>query len=171
MARVKELLNDFVRTDGSDLPLPGSGATWRRLDVLSTWAARDLSLGRLAEGHVDALAILAEAGMEPLGDSATYGVWAARSRSGGTSAIRVPGGWELSGRKEFCSGSGLIDRALVTADTSEGYRLFDIALDEHVAWANHESWPAGVLVRRRGRCCVLVRRGRGPREQFYWFAT
>jgi alkylation response protein AidB-like acyl-CoA dehydrogenase len=142
MARVKELLNDFVRTDGSDLPLPGSGATWRRLDVLSTWAARDLSLGRLAEGHVDALAILAEAGMEPLGDSATYGVWAARSRSGGTSAIRVPGGWELSGRKEFCSGSGLIDRALVTADTSEGYRLFDIALDEHVAWANHESWPA-----------------------------
>ena len=81
MTRVKELLADFVRTDGSDLPLPGSGATWRRLDVLSTWAARDLSVGRLAEGHVDALAILAEAGMEPLGDSATYGVWAARSRS------------------------------------------------------------------------------------------
>ncbi|HVB51613.1 MAG TPA: hypothetical protein VND89_07775 [Acidimicrobiales bacterium] len=142
MARVKELLNDFIRSDGSDTPLPGSGATWQRWDILSTWAARDLSVGRLGEGHVDALAILSEARMEPLGETATYGVWAARSRSGGTSAIRVPGGWELSGRKEFCSGSGLIDRALVTADTPEGYRLFDIALDEHVARANHESWPA-----------------------------
>src|SRR5665213_1482081 len=142
MTRVKELLNDFVRTDGSDLPLPGSGATWRRLDVLSTWAARDLSLGRLAEGHGDALAILAEAGMQPLGELAIYGVWAARSREGGTSAERVKGGWQLSGQKEFCSGTGIIDRALVTADTIEGYRLFDVSLEDNVRGVKENSWPA-----------------------------
>ena len=142
MSRVKVMLDEFFRTAGSNVPLPGSGETWRRFEVLSLWASRDLSVGRLAEGHVDALAILAEAGMGPFNELATYGVWAARSREGGTSAKRVSGGWELSGRKEFCSGSGLIDRALVTADTAEGYRLFDVALDEHVTSVDYDSWPA-----------------------------
>jgi hypothetical protein len=142
MSRVKVMLDEFVRTDGTAMPLPGSGDTWRRFEVLSSWASRDLSVGRLAEGHVDALAILAEAGMEPMNEAATYGVWAARSREGGTTAKRVSGGWELTGRKEFCSGSGLIDRALVTADTAEGYRIFDVALNEHVASADVDSWPA-----------------------------
>lgn len=142
MSRVKVMLDEFVRTDGSDVPLPGSGETWRRFQVLSLWASRDLSVGRLAEGHVDALAILAEAEMEPINEAATYGVWAARSREGGTTAKRVSRGWELTGRKEFCSGSGLIDRALVTADTAEGYRLFDVAVDEHVTSADYDSWAA-----------------------------
>ena len=142
MSRVKVMFGEFVRTDGLDLALAGAGATWRRFEVLSSWASRDLSVARLAEGHVDALAILAEAEMEPFDPAATYGVWAARSRHGGTSATRAPGGWRLVGRKEFCSGSGLIDRALVTADTTEGYRLFDVALEEHVASTDHDSWPA-----------------------------
>ena len=142
MSRVKVMLDEFLRTDGSNVPLPGSGETWRRFEVLSLWASRDLSVGRLVEGHVDALAILAEAGMSPFNEVAIYGVWAARSREGGTSAQRVSGGWDLSGRKEFCSGSGLIDRALVTADTAEGYRLFDVALDEHVTSVDYDSWPA-----------------------------
>jgi hypothetical protein len=142
MSRVKVMLDEFVRTDGTTIPLPGSGETWRRFEVLALWASRDLSVGRLAEGHVDALAILAEAGMQPVNEAATYGVWAARSHDGGTSAKRVSGGWELTGRKEFCSGSGMIDRALVTADTAEGYRLFDVALNEHVTSADGDSWPA-----------------------------
>ena len=142
MSRVKVMLDEFVHTDGTTIPLPGSGETWRRFEVLSLWASRDLSVGRLAEGHVDALAILAEAGVGPMNEAATYGVWAARSREGGTSAKPVSGGWELTGRKEFCSGSGLIDRALVTADTDEGYRLFDVAVDEHVTSADGDSWPA-----------------------------
>lgn len=142
MPNVKTMLEEYFRTDGLDVPLPGSGETWRRFEVLSFWASRDLSVGRLVEGHVDALAILAEAGMSSFNEVAIYGVWAARSREGGTSAKRLSGGWELFGRKEFCSGSGIIDRALITADTGEGYRLFDIALDEHVTSADENSWPA-----------------------------
>jgi hypothetical protein len=126
----------------SSLPLPGSGCTFDRFEALAAWAARDLSLGRLAEGHFDALAILAEAGLEPVDPTATYGVWAARSRTGGTTARHEPDGWHLSGEKSFCSGSGLLDRALVTADAADGYRLFDIDLATQVSSADPDSWPA-----------------------------
>jgi alkylation response protein AidB-like acyl-CoA dehydrogenase len=142
MSRIKTEFDEFVSTDGAQFPLPGSGATWRRFERLAEVASRDLSVGRLAEGHTDALAILAEAGMKPFGEGLSYGVWAARSKQGGTKAERVGGGWLLSGTKEFCSGSGIIDRALVSAETDEGYLLFDVALSEHVASVRPDSWPA-----------------------------
>jgi hypothetical protein len=142
MQPVRSLFEEFVRIDARDLPTPGSGKTWRRFEVLARWASIDLSVGRLSEGHADALAILAEANMEPLDTTATYGVWAARSLQGGTLAERVPGGWRLSGSKPFCSGSGIIDRALVIADTEDGARLFDIALEENVVSVHPHSWPA-----------------------------
>jgi len=132
----------IVRTHGSDVPLPGKGNTVRRFEALSTWAARDLSLARLAEGHLDALAILAEAGLPVTDLRASYGVWAARSRVGGVTARLGSDGWHLSGRKEFCSGSSLIDRALVTADTSGGYLLLDVTVSEHVRSVEPASWPA-----------------------------
>jgi len=142
MQRVRSLFEEFVRTDAIDLPAPGTGETWRRFEVLARWASIDLSVGRMSEGHVDALAILSEADMKPFESTVSYGVWAARSRHGGTTAVRVPGGWQLTGRKEFCSGSGIVDRALVTADTDDGSRLFDIAVEENVVMVDHESWAA-----------------------------
>ena len=125
-----------------DLPLPGRGDTWARFDALSKWAAQDLSLGRLVEGHTDALAILAEAGMEPAASGATYGVWAARSSRGGTTARLEPDGWHLAGQKPFCSGSRLLERALVTAETADGYRLFDIDVARQVVSTDPDSWQA-----------------------------
>lgn len=142
MQRVRSLFDEFIRTDAMNLPTPGSGKTWHRFEVLARWASIDLSVGRLSEGHSDALAILAEAGQEVPDNTASYGVWAARSRHGGVAAERVRGGWQLSGCKQFCSGSGILDRALVTADTQEGVRLFDIALEENVVSVHPDSWPA-----------------------------
>ena len=101
----------------------------------------DLSLARLAEGHVDALAVLAEAGLNPT-SGATYGVWAARPRAGGTIAHLAADGWHLAGAKPFCSGSTRIDRALVTAECDDGYRLFDVAVAENVVGVHPGSWPA-----------------------------
>ena len=49
---------------GADLPRPGAGATARRWSVLATLGAADLTAARVAEAHLDALAILAEAGLE-----------------------------------------------------------------------------------------------------------
>jgi alkylation response protein AidB-like acyl-CoA dehydrogenase len=141
VSRISVALEMIARTESRNCPLPGSGRTHDRFAALSTWSASDLSLGRLAEGHVDALAILAEAGMDADAD-AMYGVWAARAKTGGTTARLGPDGWHLSGHKAFCSGSGLIDRALVTADTADGYRLFDISVSEHVIAADHDSWPS-----------------------------
>jgi alkylation response protein AidB-like acyl-CoA dehydrogenase len=126
---------------GDVLPKPGSGGTPARFAALADWATRDLSLGRLVEGHVDALAILAEAG-KIVDSGAVYGVWAARQSVGGTTAVRVAEGWHLEGTKAFCSGSTRIDRALVTAECEDGYRLFDISVAENVKGAHAGSWPA-----------------------------
>ena len=126
---------------GSTLPKPGSGGTGSRLATLADWAARDLSLARLLEGHVDALAILNEAGREPE-SGAIYGVWAARPPGGGTTARLAPDGWHLTGTKPFCSGSTRLDRALVTAECGDGYRLFDISVAENVVRVHPGSWPA-----------------------------
>ena len=45
------------------LPLPGSGATVELWEALATLAAADLSVARAVEPHLDAVAILAEAGL------------------------------------------------------------------------------------------------------------
>jgi alkylation response protein AidB-like acyl-CoA dehydrogenase len=139
---VSQTNDAFEKADLGGVPLPGSGRTWQRFEALARWAEQDLSFGRLAEGHVDALAILAEAGKKPADSEATYGVWAARVRSGGTRARRELDGWHLSGTKPFCSGSVLIDRALVTADTDDGYQLFDISVPETVTAIHPHSWLA-----------------------------
>jgi hypothetical protein len=44
--------------------------------------------------------------------------------------------------KPFCSGGRLIDRALVTADTPDGYRLFDISVPQNVVGSRPDSWLA-----------------------------
>ncbi|HEY5302876.1 MAG TPA: hypothetical protein VIJ86_02330 [Acidimicrobiales bacterium] len=138
---LSSLFRDFVRIEAAQLPLPGSGDTWRRFAILADWASRDLSLGRLCEGHADALAILAEAGLSPVA-GASYGVWTSRGSGATSFAERVEGGWRLSGTKEFCSGSRILDRALVSAVTSEGYMLFDVDATVQVSSVVEGSWPA-----------------------------
>jgi alkylation response protein AidB-like acyl-CoA dehydrogenase len=139
---VQSQFQEFVRGDGLDIALPGSGSTWERFTTLARWSSVDLSLGRLCEGHSDAIAILAEADMKPFDAHASYGVWAARGSRSKTIAERAGQGWRLSGSKEFCSGSSILDRALVTAETSVGYMLFDVAVKDVVIARHADSWPA-----------------------------
>ncbi|EMD23410.1 acyl-CoA dehydrogenase family protein [Amycolatopsis azurea] len=121
-----------------DLPRPGGGDTWGRWTTLAGLGRRDLVLGRIAEGHTDALAILAEAGHDPAPE-ALYGVWAARS--GGTGAA-VEGG-ALTGTVRFCSGAQVLDRALVVADFEDGPPiLLDVDLREPGVQALPETWQA-----------------------------
>ena len=74
----------------------------------------DIPLARLAEGHVDALRILAQARTRPAPD-ALYGVWASRSLASGLSAEPADDGFVLRGTLRFASGAGVVDRALVPA--------------------------------------------------------
>jgi hypothetical protein len=133
------------------VPPPGQGATARRFAVLAEIGALDLSLARLAEGHLDALAILAEAGGSPRGGC--YGVWAAERAGGAVRATPHPGAgpggasggqrcWQLEGVKSYASGAGRLDRALVTAATAEGPRLFDVDLSAGGVSVVAGTWPA-----------------------------
>ena len=103
---------------GSPMPLPGAGQTPLRHSRLMAFGREDVSLARLAEAHFDAVAILAEAGRaaEP---GALYGVWASERPGHALQLEHREGGFTVSGTKMFCSGAGLVDRALVTAGISE----------------------------------------------------
>jgi alkylation response protein AidB-like acyl-CoA dehydrogenase len=131
-----------------DLPSAGCGETGRRWAALATWGGRDLSLARLAEGHVDAVAILAEAGRVAV-PGALYGVWA--SRSGGA-AVRLEqrdGAPVLAGTMRFCSGARLLDRALVVADDPAGSAcgrlLFDVDLTARRVEPVPDSWCSAAM--------------------------
>jgi alkylation response protein AidB-like acyl-CoA dehydrogenase len=109
-----------------DIPLPGGGATLDRWRCLAEIAREDLSRARLAEGHVDALAILHELGRDDLAAAGAWGVWAAEPAK--LEATRRPGGgWALTGEKRWCSGSTALDHALVVATASDGPRLFVVS--------------------------------------------
>jgi alkylation response protein AidB-like acyl-CoA dehydrogenase len=109
---------------GWTLPLPGAGATAQRWTALSDLGAADLPLARLAEGHADARAILAELDGPDPGDGRRLGVWAAEPPSARLAARRAAGGWRLDGRKAWCSGARALTDALVTAEADDGRRLF-----------------------------------------------
>ncbi len=134
MSRLRDLV-----LDGGDLGDPGAGQTAERLAWLMGVSRRnDISVGRLAEAHVDAVSILHEAGRAPVPGS-TYGVWASSSPD----EPRIVDG-RLRGVKRFCSGVGLVDRALVTVTTGDD----DVLVDVDVATITHEpgAWTSTALV-------------------------
>lgn len=108
------------------IPLPGAGATAERHKRLFEIGRIDLSLARLAEAHWDAVAILAESGREARLDC-IYGVWASERPGQQLTLVRSADSFRVNGQKAFCSGAGLIDRALVTVGGIE-QRLVDIDL-------------------------------------------
>ena len=129
-----------VRTGRLDLPLPGSGRTNERWAVLAGLAEEDLSLARLAEGHTDALAILAELGVSPPPAGSRWGVWAAQPPGPGLIATRTGHGWRLDGTKQYCSGARSCTDALVTAAAPDGNRLFAVSTRDLSPVPG--SWPA-----------------------------
>lgn len=108
-----------------NLLLPPEVTYDERLLHLFEVGRRGLSLAKLAEAHWDALAILDEAKRCAIPD-ALYAVWA----SGGpqdplTIEVNFSQGY-LSGTKRFCSGAGLVDRALITVED----KLLEISLHD-----------------------------------------
>lgn len=134
-------LADLVARGALDLPRPGLGSTWDRWQVLARICAHDLSLGRLAEGHTDALAILAGAGHPGPGPGARLGVWAA-GPSAEVSLTPATGGWRLSGRRRWCSGAASLSHALVTAEMEGATRLVLVDLADPAVEAQPGTWPA-----------------------------
>lgn len=133
-------LDNLIAAGGLDLPFPGEGRTPERLVALYNIAAQDLSLARLAEAHCDALAILHEAGRQP--HPGQYGVWASEGPASAPHGVKLHG-TALHGVKGFCSGAGILDRALLTVPAADGALLIDVAVtpgpDLHIdtsAWTS-----------------------------------
>jgi len=123
-----------------DLPLPGGGETRQRQAALAGLAAEDLSLARLAEGHADAVAILAELDGPPAPPGSRWGVWAAQPPGPGLTATHAARGWRLTGTKRYCSGARACTHALVTAAAPDGVRLFALTTGDLAPVPG--SWPA-----------------------------
>ena len=155
---------DLARRVGEILAAPGAGRTVERWSVLATVGAIDLTAARVAEAHLDALAILDEAGIDPAADLAaigakagsTWGVFAAEGPGLRVQAGRkVPDGWNLEGTKPWCSLAGRLTHALVTAHTAGGHRrLFAVDLRDRRIRTTGEGWfsrgltavPSGPIV-------------------------
>lgn len=108
------------------MPLPAHGETALRHRRLMQFGREDLSLARLAEAHFDATSILAEA-RRPAEPGALYGVWASEM-SGQPLRVAIHNdNLRIDGTKMFCSGAGIVDRALVTVEAPDPL-LVDIDL-------------------------------------------
>jgi alkylation response protein AidB-like acyl-CoA dehydrogenase len=129
-----------VESGRLDLPLPGGGRTRERWTLLADLAGDDLSLARLAEGHADALAILAELGAAAPPAGTRWGVWAAQPPGPGLTARRAGDGWRLDGTKQYCSGARSCTDALVTATAPDGDRLFAVSTRDMRVVPG--TWPA-----------------------------
>ena len=130
-----------------ELPDPGCGQTSDRLLALFDLArTRPVSVARLAEAHTDAVAILHEAGRQPV-PAALYGVWASAGPDDVHVRTTADGLQQLPGLKPFASGLRLVDRALVTViDQPSGERLlYDVALDHPTVRSNTDQWVCDAL--------------------------
>ncbi|WP_411080253.1 acyl-CoA dehydrogenase [Streptomyces sp. cmx-18-6] len=134
---------DAVAAGVAEAPLPGGGRTAARFEALSAVAAEDLCAARLAEGHLDAVAILAELDGDPATPGQYWGVWAAEPPGSGLTATYGPDGWVLNGLKKYCSGAHTCTHALVTATARDGRRLFAVRTGVPGAGSGTESGAPG----------------------------
>ncbi|MCU1406694.1 MAG: SAM-dependent methyltransferase, partial [Glaciihabitans sp.] len=158
-ATVDEALQCAFRL-GEAGAVPGTGYTRELWETLASLAAHDLGAARTVEPHLDAIAILAQAGATPLPRVAgrsdcSWGVFAAEG--GPDPLVAVPTetsthnqtgtetttGWMLVGSKPWCSLAGRLTAALVSATTADGERrLFAVDLAHHGVTVEDAGWQA-----------------------------
>ncbi len=94
-------------------------------DVLRIIGSGSLALGRIYEGHVNALQLVARYGdasqrARLFADARRghlFGVWNTEPADDGLKLVEQPGGYRLKGGKILASGAGFVTRPLVTART------------------------------------------------------
>ncbi|RYE32411.1 MAG: acyl-CoA dehydrogenase [Hyphomicrobiales bacterium] len=117
------------------------------MNVLRVVGRADLSLGRIFEGHVNALKLFAWFGSSQqkaslslrLRDGAFYGVWATEPPPGVT-LTRGGDGWLLSGAKAFATGAGGLAHAVITARREDGVTQLVVVPADIPARADLSAW-------------------------------
>lgn len=142
-------LLEIARAAGTKAPLPGKGRTSALWELLATVAAVDVAAARIFEPHFDALAILAQSGIES-GDGEgqrqpyeAWGVFAAEGPGARLEAKAGEAGILLSGSKPWCSLAAKLDRAVITAHTATGGRAaFAVDLRHPGVTCEEPAWVA-----------------------------
>lgn len=149
-APAAQLFKALIAAGLDRIPFPAHGATLERWRCLAEVARHDLALVKLYESHTDALAILDEIETRHAAQpGVAYAVWASESREHPLK-IRGSGGHlddgspvTLDGRKTWCSGARLVDRALVTASDQDGGRwLVELDLASRGIVIDEAAWNA-----------------------------
>lgn len=125
---------------GASQPVPGDGATTDLWEALATIGARDLGAVRAIEPHLDAVAILSQAGTDNI-----QGNWGVFASEGGDDPLVATDddGFTLSGTKQWCSLADRLDAALVTAADAAGNRhLFAVQLRQPGVRVEPGAWAA-----------------------------
>ncbi|WP_325422122.1 acyl-CoA dehydrogenase family protein [Sphingobium sp.] len=120
------------------------------MDVLRILGRADLSIGRLFEGHVNALSLIEWYGSPQQADRLAqtleagqfYSVWATEPAPGVTIKDADDGPRQLMGAKSFASGAGGIEWALVTAKPPNGERQLVIVAADETKRADLSEWRA-----------------------------
>ncbi len=109
-----------ARELSSGLPLPGRGSTRELWAALSGLARQDLAFARSVEPHLDATAIIDQAGRnDVLTGADTWAVWAAEGPGTPLTATPSAAGWTLTGTKPWCSRAEFVSRAVLTAHVAD----------------------------------------------------
>ena len=120
---------------------------WAYLATLATLGSVDLTAARAVEPHLDAVAILEQAGRPDLsaigvtGES-TFGVYAARAPGAVLSATRSADGWVVSGRKAWCSLASRVTHGLVTVDEGDSPGLYAVPMRHPGVTLDDAPWVA-----------------------------
>jgi alkylation response protein AidB-like acyl-CoA dehydrogenase len=134
---------ELARSLGRTAALPRGGCTLERWQLLATLGAADLTAARIVEPHLDALAILAEAGCGDLhADGRTWGVYAAQGAGPQLLATQNGGTWRLDGEKPWCSLADNLSHALITARFDDDAGLFAIDLRHPGVTSSGPPWTS-----------------------------
>jgi alkylation response protein AidB-like acyl-CoA dehydrogenase len=131
--------------------------TWRNLlRLLKIIGRGNLSVGRIYEGHVNALQLILqwgrpaqiEAAAEDVQSGCLFGVWNTEAPNDGLSLAETGDRtrrFRLSGAKTFASGASLLQRVFANATTPGGWQMCLVPLDRVRVECDADSWqPLGM---------------------------
>ncbi len=139
------LLKTFS-TDGSARATDGFADCL--FDCLRLIGGANLSLGRIFEGHVNAILLIEAYGDGPWRDrlrddlaaGKVFGVWNTEPAAG-VALNPASGRWVLSGGKSYATGAGFLDRAIVTARLPDGSKqMLVLPVGDHPERADPSRW-------------------------------
>jgi len=136
--------------------LHAAAATWSLLRLLQHIGRGNLAVGRVYEGHVNALLLIQQLGSAAqvsryAADARAgrlFGVWNTEDPAAGVHLEALPNGrYRLRGAKTFASGAGQLARPLISGalPDGQGWQLFVLPADRQAPGLDRSFWrPLGM---------------------------